>query len=460
MKISIPLQVSDENIDIMVFHLTRLQKEGQYQWETDNHFYDENHKLVLSDISQDKDIKILVKGIKIIAADNVIKTSFVEAYEHISAEKLEQEADGIEYDETENTPGNSLDKNPYDPKLIRVDTKPFPIAQVEQMISDKELDISPDFQRGFVWNDITRKSRLIESLLLRIPLPVFYVAQDLEGNFQVVDGIQRLNVIHDFLNNGFRLKNMEYLTECEGLWFKNKDKEEKLSLAPVYQRRINQTQLYFNVIDPQTPEQVKYDIFKRINTGGKSLNSQEIRNCLAHAQTRQLLKKMAESKAFLQATRYSISSTRMADKELALRFIAFYLLDNSLSDRMEYKGDMDEFLNATIDILNNLTQETMDRIYAHFCKSMCNAYIIFGQSAFRKASYINKSLFLSFSRILYRYETDYVTQKIRNSEILDNLKKEIEGNDLYNRALSMGTNDARNVEISYNTAKKIIERFL
>lgn len=109
--------------------------------------------------------------------------------------------------------------NPYNPKLIRVDTKTFSIGQMNDLIKRGDVDLSPDFQRGFVWNDITRKSRLIESLLLRIPIPVFYFAQDEEGLFQVVDGVQRLTVIKSFMNNEFKLKNLEYLSECNGKYY-------------------------------------------------------------------------------------------------------------------------------------------------------------------------------------------------------------------------------------------------
>lgn len=190
--------------------------------------------------------------------------------------------------------------NPYNPKLIRVDTKPFSIFQISQMIENEDIDLSPDFQRGFVWNDITRKSRLIESLLLRIPLPVFYFAQDEEGLFQVVDGVQRLTVIQSFMKNEFKLKNLEYLHECEGKWFRNPNVEKDMSLSGIYTRRIEQTQLFINVIDPQTPYRVKYDIFKRINTGGKTLNNQEIRNCLAYARTREFLHALSKSEEFLE----------------------------------------------------------------------------------------------------------------------------------------------------------------
>ena len=156
-------------------------------------------------------------------------------------------------------------------------------------------------------------------------------------------------------------------------------------------RRIEQTQLYLNIIDPQTPERVKYDIFRRINTGGKSLNAQEIRNCLEAPTTRNFVKELAKSEEFLTATRHSISSTRMADNEIVLRFIAFFLMDHDLYGQTPYKGDMDAYLNSTVELLNKLGQDKFEIIAFRFKAAMVNAHILFGKQAFRKASYINKA---------------------------------------------------------------------
>lgn len=396
-------------------------------------------------------------GEKILTPVHELKELFSSALLELSFQKQIDQADGIEHEhESENSAIAQVDTDPYDPKLIRVDTKPFSIHQVNEMIQTEDIDLSPDFQREFVWLDITRKSRLIESLLLRIPLPVFYLAQDEEGKFKVVDGVQRLTVIRDFLNNKFRLKNLEYLKECEGKWYQNLHRSEGESLDKIYVRRIDQTQLYFNVIDPQTPEKVKYDIFRRINTGGKTLNSQEIRNCLEKPSTRTFVKQLAQSEEFLSATRHSISSTRMADNEIVLRFIAFFLSDHNLYGQREYKGEMDIYLNSTVELLNTLNDSQLVVIGEAFKTAMINAYLLFGERAFRKASFINKALFLSWSRILCDVSTNELKRAKIGATLCEKLSYAIDTDSQYNKALSMATNDVRNVVLSYEVAKKLL----
>ena len=406
-------------------------------------------------------VDIQKKGDKILNSPQEIKELFSNALLELSIQQQIDLADGIEHEhssEIANAP--ILDKDPYDPKLIRVDTKPFSIHHVYDLIEHGDIDLSPDFQREFVWLDVTRKSRLIESLLLRIPLPVFYLAQDEEGRFKVVDGVQRLTVIRDFLSNKFRLKNLEYLKECEGKWYKNQNRSQEESLDLIYVRRIEQTQLYFNIIDPQTPEKVKYDIFRRINTGGKSLNAQEIRNCLENPITRKFIKRLAKSNEFLSATRHSISSTRMADNEIVLRFIAFFLHDHKLYGQKPYRGDMDAYLNGTVEILNKLNESHFECIEDAFKTAMINAKLLFGDKAFRKASYINKALFLSWSRVLCDVDPVLLESKQIGTKLHDSLRTEIETNDVYSRALSMATNDVRNVELSHKIAATLLREVI
>lgn len=467
MIINLTLSILDVDTDIAEFVLTCPDQEvtDEIVWnKLEKEFVGPDYELSIKTNFKNEETKveILKKGDKILSPDQMIKDLFLDAYLNSSFEKQLDQADGIEHEhgDAENNISHEVDKDPYDPKLIRVDTKPFSIHQVIEMIQSEDIDLSPDFQREFVWLDITRKSRLIESLLLRIPLPVFYLAQDEEGRFRVVDGVQRLTVIRDYIENKFKLKNLEYLADCEGKWYKNKNRDDKYSLDQIYVRRIDQTQLFFNVIDPQTPEKVKYDIFRRINTGGKSLNRQEIRNCLEKSHTREFIKKLAQSEEFKTATRHSISPTRMADNEIVLRFIAFYLMDHKMYNQTAYKGDMDSYLDHTVELLNKISSDEFFAIENGFTQAMNNAYYLFRDRAFRKSSFINKSLFLSWSRVLSDISLDKLKSYNVNDYLLKKLENEIDNNDQYSRALSMATNDVRNVDMTYNIAKELLEGVL
>lgn len=430
------------------FQLERQDNENSITWR----FCDKHFEIEIITDKEIRKISQIKKSDTIAESIEEIRHKFSDSAFESKMNWLINVEDGFD-DADENEENDGVKYNPYNSKLIRVDTKPFSIRQMNEMIEYGDVDLSPDFQRGFVWNDITRKSRLIESLLLRIPIPVFYFAQDEEGLFQVVDGVQRLTVINSFMKNEFKLKNLEYLSECNGKYFK-KPNAKADSLEDMYVRRIEQTQLFVNVIDPQTPGRVKYDIFKRINTGGKTLNSQEIRNCLAKGRTRSFLHELAASENFLRATRKSISAARMADEELVLRFIAFYLIDHKISIN-DYKGGMDELLDETMEVLNNLELNSFKDIREHFFQAMDNAYYLFGGNAFRKASYVNKSLFLGISRALCDIAPQKI-QKMEKDEIAGQMQAEINDNENFRNALSMATNDAKNIRLVYETVKGII----
>ena len=276
------------------------------------------------------------------------------------------------------------DENPFNPEQIKVNAKQFSIKLITDMMETKDIDISPDFQRHFVWNS-SQKSRLIESLLLRIPLPNFYFAEDEEGRLTVVDGLQRLTTIKDFVNNKFPLKDLEYLNEgVQGRYYQ--DEGTKKGIDKKYFRWFNMTQLSVNVIDPSSPSNVKYDIFKRINTGGRTLNYQEIRNCLSSQKVRTLLNNMVSLEEFKSATGGSLKPTRMADQEMALRFILFYdayRKDNTLFN--SYDGYMESSLDSTIENYKNITAEQSEKIVSRFSHAMKNAKWLFGEKyAFRK----------------------------------------------------------------------------
>lgn len=384
-------------------------------------------------------------------------------------QEKQQEQDGLEATDDEPAEGETPERDkPYDPTKIRVDTKNFSIHLIHEMLTKYQtIDLSPDFQRNFVWNT-GRKSQLIESILLGIPLPVFYFSQDREGVFHVVDGLQRLTSITDFLSNKFALSKLEYLSHLNGKYFEH---EKRPSLEPRLLGRILQTNLICNIIDPSSPSQVKYDIFRRINTGGQPLNHQEIRNCLAYEQTRTLLKEMAHSEAFQEATLGGVKDTRMAAQELALRFAGFwmvYLMPNP-EMRRKYNGDMIEFLDSTVEILNNMPREDLLQIKKDFIRSMENARFLFGEYAFRKVlpehlvpgarrQYINKVLFLTWSLVLAELDPKAVKadSHLKEGALVEPVAKELGERQEYFSRVTQGTNAVKNIELAYETAKRIL----
>ncbi|MFG2935039.1 DUF262 domain-containing protein [Streptomyces sp. NPDC048282] len=295
---------------------------------------------------------------------------------------------------------------PWNPEQIRVNTKQFSLRNVLDMIDDDSLELAPDFQRGRVWK-LVQKSQLIESVLLQIPLPAFYFAEDTDGLLRVVDGLQRLSTIHDFVRGGddagFALKGLEYLDDVvEGKRFEE--------LPAPWKRRINNAQIMAHVIDPTTPPEVMYDIFRRINTLGTPLNAQEIRHCMSRKRSRQTLKMMTATKAFFEATGMR-DHIRMNDREMALRFAAFWLMgvEEYLRD-----GAMDAFLQRATRLLDSTSEVDDDResrLLWAFHKAMINARLVFGEHAFRKwpegvswRNPINRPLFETWAITLTQYD--------------------------------------------------------
>lgn len=462
MKIIISLQILNIDLENVDYNLIGNERDDQIIWTKSN---DEepvgpDYNLIIITDKKMKNIEDISVGAQIQTPTQDIKDAFLASlFEAYIVQQID-EADGFEHTHELIDLPIQEDINPYDPKLIRVDTKPFSIEHICKLINKDKLDISPDFQREFVWTEISRKSRLIESIMLRIPIPVFYLSQDDEGKYQVVDGIQRLTVINDFITNKFKLKNLEYLKDLEGKWFRNESRPTNDSIPPLYAGRIEDTQLFFNIIDPSTPERVKYDIFRRINTGGKTLNPQEIRNCLSNPKTRQLLKKMVELESFQEATRGSVSKTRMADKELALRFAGFYLLDTQILSNYEYKGKMSDFLDYVNQRLNKESKILHEDILNAFDNAMTNAFILFSGNAFRRTTYINKALFLSWSRQLFRVDSALLKNSPQIKQASFKLKDRIENDIEYNRSISGGTNDIWSIEKAYKVARKILEELL
>lgn len=358
---------------------------------------------------------------------------------------------------------------PYNPDDIRVHQKQFSIKFIEEMIENGDIDFTPDFQRNFVWNSI-QKSKLIESLLLRIPLPIFYFAEDREGRLTIVDGLQRLTTIKEFMNNEFPLNHLEYLSDgVRGRYYKSIPEKRQIGIDAKYYRWFNMSQFAVNVIDPSSPYKVKYDIFRRINTGGKPLNNQEIRNCLSSKKLRSLLLEMSALEEFKEATNGSVRSSRMADREIALRFISFYgAYKKDTTLKSSYDGYMEFFLDTATEDYANLPEEVSQRFVRLYQNAMKNSILLLGgTNAFRKLKYengvvdssrqlFNKALFVAWSVLLADIPYDFLSMKYSQDYLLVPFAKLLKEDEQLMYYISYGTNGKSNLEYIFQKISQLI----
>jgi hypothetical protein len=310
-------------------------------------------------------------------------------------------------------------------------------VDVVRRIDQGRFVMDPDFQRGFVW-DPTKQSRLIESILLRIPLPTFYVAEDKSGRLIVVDGRQRLTTLQRFLKGTLRLQ-LPDRPELDGKVF--------TELDPRLQNRVEDCQLLFYIIDHTVPERARLDIFERVN-GGEVLTRQQMRNAIYNGPGTKFLREEAETDLFRKATGGSLNTNKMQDREFVNRFVAF-----SLMPLQAYKGDMDKWLADGLLRLKDLSAEDREHLRGRFRQALANNFTVFGKHAFRKhhspdqaRSIINASLFDVMAQGLAdRLEMDVAAkaQSLRDSlyGLFDNAT--------FNKAITYGPNTPKEVRTRF-----------
>jgi len=370
-----------------------------------------------------------------------------------------------------------VNNEPFDPQSISISSKTIALDTVLRRIKNNTIRLAPDFQRSFVW-DSDRRSLLIESMMLKIPLPMFYVAEDEDGIWEVVDGLQRLTTIKNFIlgdeegnKHDFKLSGLEFWgKEFDGLSYS--DIEQKPDSSRII-NNIMETELSFTIINPGTPEKVKRNIFRRINTGGMPLSDQEIRHALYQGEATDLLKKLVNSKPFKDATQETVKDDRMAARELITRFLAFYLLKHD-----NFKGDTDDYLSTVMKLLNgekdteNLsrftTQEiaTMD-IYKLFSNTQKRCLKIFGKHCFRKSIFtenkspINKSLFELWSVFFLNITTEEFSkiEEDKNS-FLTKYSCLLKDEEFLNSISRHSSSPSRGIKIRYSKIERLLKEFI
>lgn len=375
-----------------------------------------------------------------------IQKSEFEEYLKLS-NQMELEYNGIEADDE----NESMETGePYEVENIRVAQKMITVFQIEHWISQNNLNLSPEYQRNIVWDD-GRKSSLIESLLLRIPIPAFYLDENKQGGKSVIDGMQRLSAIHSFLNNEFCLKKMQYLSHLEEKYFRD--------LEIKFRARIEDTELAVNILDEKCPQMVKFDVFRRVNTGGLPLNFQEIRNIMALPKVRKLLKAMAECTEFLQATGERVKDIRMGAQELCLRYLTIlYAYDWEGHDLKNYHGLL-KMMDQMIINLNEMPEKDYDKLFQKFRVTMANCKEILGEYSFCKIgnNKINKSLFTAWSVVLVNVEPNQDILRNNVGKLRNTYVYYLEKYTEFNIAITSSTGTRKNILKSIEVIRNLWE---
>lgn len=318
------------------------------------------------------------------------------------------------------------------------------------------LNLTPKFQRELVWNS-KQKSELIESMIMGIPLPAFYVREDKNGVYIVVDGKQRLTALFEFIDCKYRLSKLNILKKLEG-----KNFEE---LSPIEQNKIEDYTLSINVIKAPTSDRVTFDLFDRVNRGGTHLNNQEMRNALYQGTSTELINNLAKMECYRTATEKSIPPTHMKDRYLILRFLAFYLYKEEKykklisADNITYKSNIDDFLGKTMDFINKFSSDS------DFIKNLINVFIqsmkiasrvIVPIGGFRlppepgkNRRPINMAFFESFSYLLAKANNE-------TDEFVVNAYHSLLNDDIYINAVTYSVDNSNQTEKRYNCIDKIL----
>lgn len=364
---------------------------------------------------------------------------------------------GVSTDVESEHVGEAIDK-PFDPEQIEVQTRNPTVSLLLSRIRRGTLDLAPDFQRNpGIWTK-EAQSRLIESLLLRITLPTFYAAEAENDVWAIVDGVQRLTTIARFVDpesigaSRLRLSGLEYLKDYDGAAFDD--------LPGRFKTRIEETELVVLLIRRGTPEAVKFNIFARINTGGRPLTRQELRHALIPGRARTFLAQLAQSDEFKKATGYSVSPERMSDREMCLRFLAFMLTP---AEKYQIQ-DFDGFLRDAMHRINRMNDAEIEALRSQFTRAMIDSRNVLGSHAFRKhfrgvsrRSPVNKALFEAQAVTLAALPDDMVRELVRSRTYVEEGFIELMDDVDFYASISAGTGDVGKVRIRFSKVRGLFE---
>lgn len=367
--------------------------------------------------------------------------------------RADVENDTIELEDQE---GLELTSHPHQMGTdteVRIAKEQSSVFELLRRESRGQLVLAPDFQRKDVWGR-KRQSELIESILMGIPIPLIYLFEDENGTRQIIDGKQRISALKHFINNDYALTELTMLPKLRGLKFSE--------IPPLLQAKLEDCQLHSYVIQPPTPEYVKFNIFERVNRSGINLNKQEMRHALYLGKATQLIQRLAESTEFENATGSGVKADRMRDRYLVLRFIAFYLLIGKFLKDIEFRSDIDVFLASTMKFINaKADDETIKKAENACIRGMSNIYQALGTEAFRftsksgvKRRPINMGLFEVLIMVFSQIQLELLPADLDLSDFVEKYKRDFDDLGIFSGSIDT----TEYVKMRFDFAMEIIKR--
>jgi len=265
----------------------------------------------------------------------------------------------------------------------------YPVKSIKEMLAGGDYKLNPEYQRRKRW-DNGRKSRLIESFIMNVPLPPIFLYEYDYSKFEVMDGLQRLTSINDFYTDKFPLEGLEYWKELEGKKYSELPQEIQKGIDRRYVSSI--VLLEETAKTPEEAEKLKQIVFERLNSGGEKLTPQETRNALYNGKFNELCLRLSKNDKFRKMWQIPLESDgeqklltseayrKMDDVQLVLRFFAYRFLD-------KLSGTIENFLDEYLKVANNFPDKTIDELERLFNDTIDTIYQIFGTDAFITPKY-------------------------------------------------------------------------
>lgn len=328
---------------------------------------------------------------------------------------------------------------PKEKRYLNTMSYDYSVQYLYELIKKGKIILEVPFQRKQIWKN-DKASALIESIIMNVPIPPLYFAEEEDGKWLVLDGLQRLSSIKNFYDNEFSLNKLEVLFEL--------NKKKYKDLPPKSRSLLDDGMLRVNVIKKDSHRDIKYDIFMRLNRGAVTLNYQELRNCMYRGNLNDAAKELCEENSdFLSILKQKKPHQRYLDVEFVIRYFAIsdnIALDSNGDVYLDgYKGKLVQYLNEYMDAHKDCTLEEKQKYKDRFNSTIEKVVAVFGvDEAFRDISTNNTKIYKTIADFvmpsLERMSKEYVKN---NKELIYNRLVEFLKNDDIQESLSKRTSD-------------------